>query len=197
MVAKGVKALVVFPDAGQGDPARHCSSALQGRRSTVPYRVDPGGKDGTDYDVWVGADFTADGKNWANWILKNLPAGGNVLFLSGPKGNSQGVDEGKALHAVLDPTGKYTFIGQQPFEPTNWDPALTQQVLTAAIAKNPKIDVIVSDFGPSLVGALPQFEKSGRSIPALVDLGRQRAVLLLAGAQGQEPRLQAVHGRHR
>ena len=27
--------------------------------------------------------------------------------------------------------------------------------------------MIVSDFGPSLVGALPEFEKSGRSIPAL------------------------------
>jgi len=98
----------------------------------------------------------------------NLPSGGNILFLSGPKGNSQGITEGKALHEVLDPSGKYKFIGQQPFEPTNWDPALTQQVLTAAIAKYPKIDVIVSDFGPSLVGALPQFEKSGRSIPALV-----------------------------
>ena len=35
------------------------------------------------------------------------------------------------------------------------------------MAKNPKIDVIVSDFGPSLVGALPLFKKSGRSIPAL------------------------------
>ena len=40
-------------------------------------------------------------------------------------------------------------------------------MLTAAIAKYPKIDVIVSDFGPSLVGALPEFNKSGRSIPAL------------------------------
>ena len=68
---------------------------------------------------------------------------------------------------MLDPTGKYTFIGEQPFEVTDWDPAETQQVLTAAIAKNPEIDVIVSDFGPSLVGALPEFEKSGRSIPAI------------------------------
>jgi ribose transport system substrate-binding protein len=167
LVAKGVSALVVFPDAGNAIlPALR--SAHQAGVKTVPYRVNPGGTDGKDYDVWVGADFTTDGKNWANWILKNLPAGGNVLFLSGPKGNSQGIDEGKALHSVLDPTGKYTFIGQQPFEPTNWDPALTQQVLTAAIAKNPKIDVIVSDFGPSLVGALPEFEKSHRSIPALV-----------------------------
>jgi ribose transport system substrate-binding protein len=167
LVAKGVSALVVFPDAGNAIlPALR--SAHQAGVKTVPYRVDPGGTDGTDYDVWVGADFTTDGKNWGNWIVKNLPNGGNVLFLSGPKGNSQGITEGKALHSVLDPTGKYKFIGEQPFAPTNWDPALTQQVLTAAIAKNPKIDVLVSDFGPSLVGALPAFERSGRSIPALV-----------------------------
>ena len=96
-----------------------------------------------------------------------LPKGGNVLMLSGPKGNSQGIEENKGLHKILDPTGKYKFIGEQPFEVTNWDPALTQKVLSAAIAKYPKIDVIVSDFGPSLVGALPEFNKSGRKIPAL------------------------------
>jgi ribose transport system substrate-binding protein len=66
---------------------------------------------------------------------------------------------------VLGP--EYKYINPAPFDVTNWDPALTQKVLTAEIAKNPKIDVIVSDFGPSLVGALPLFEKSGRSIPAL------------------------------
>ncbi len=167
MVAKGVNALVVFPDAGNAVlPALR--SAYQAGVVTVPYRVDPGGKAGTDYTQWIGADFANDGKNWANWIVKNLPNGGNVLFLSGPAGNSQGITEGKAMHAVLDPTGKYTFIGASPFEVTNWDPSLSQQVLTAAIAKYSKIDVIVSDFGPSLVGALPAFEKSGRSIPALV-----------------------------
>jgi len=167
LVAKGVNAMVVFPDAGNAMlPALR--SAFKAGVVTVPYRVNPGGTAKADYNVWIGADFTTDGKNWGDWIVKNLPDGGNVLFLSGPKGNSQGITEGKALHSVLDPTGKYTFIGEQPFAPTNWDPAVTQQVLTAAIAKNPKIDVIVSDFGPSLVGALPAFEKSGRSIPAIV-----------------------------
>jgi ribose transport system substrate-binding protein len=166
LVAKGVNALVVFPDAGNAIlPA--LQSAKQAGVTTVPYRVNPGGADGTDYDVWVGADFVTDGKNWANWINTNLPDGGNILFLSGPAGNSQGIDELKGLQSTLTP-GKYEFIGQSPFEVTNWDPAKTQQVLSAAIAKYPKIDVIVSDFGPSLVGALPEFEKSGRSIPALV-----------------------------
>ncbi|GAB3066295.1 MULTISPECIES: substrate-binding domain-containing protein [unclassified Phycicoccus] len=166
LVAKGVNAMVVFPDAGNAMlPALR--SAFKAGVVTVPYRVNPGGTAKADYNVWIGADFTTDGKNWGDWIVKNLPDGGNVLFLSGPAGNSQGVDELKGMKSVLDPTGKYKFIGQSPFEVTNWDPSKTQQVLSAAIAKYPKIDVIVSDFGPSLVGALPEFEKSGRSIPMI------------------------------
>ena len=166
MVAKGVDALVVFPDAGEAIlPA--LKSAYEAGVVTVPYRVTPGGKAGVDFNKFIDSDFKQAGQLWGDWIVKNLPDGGNVLMLSGPPGNSQGVLEAEGLAAVLGPTGKYTMIGEQPFAPTNWDPAETQKVLTAAIAANPKIDVIVSDFGPSLVGALPEFEKSGRSIPAL------------------------------
>ena len=129
--------------------------------------MDPGGTAGEDYDIFIGTDFANDGKIWGNWIVKNLPDGGNVLFLAGPRATARAWTRPRGCTSVLDPTGKYKFIGEQPFAPTNWDPAVTQQVLTAAIAKNPKIDVIVSDFGPSLVGALPAFENSGRSIPAI------------------------------
>lgn len=166
MAAKGVNSLVVFPDAGQPIlPALR--SAHNAGVVTVPYRVTPGGQDGKDYDVFVDTDFGQAGKLWGQWIQQILPSGGNVLFLSGPPGNSQGLDEAQGLHQVLDPSGKYTFIGEQPFEVTHWDPAESQRVLSAALARNPKIDVIVSDFGPSLVAALPLFEQSGRSIPAL------------------------------
>ena len=166
MVATGVDALVVFPDAGEAVlPALR--SAFEAGVVTVPYRVFPGGEDGVDYTKYVALDPVNDGHNWANWILEILPEGGTVLMLSGPPGNSQGVGEAEGLHEILEPTGLYTFIGEQPFEPTGWDPAVTQQVLTAAIASNPEIDVIVSDFGPSLVGALPEFENSGRSIPPI------------------------------
>ncbi|MBT8200286.1 MAG: substrate-binding domain-containing protein [Acidimicrobiia bacterium] len=166
MVATGVDALVVFPDASEAIlPALR--SAYEAGVVTVPYRVFPGGEDGVDYTRYIGLNSADDGVTWANWIKEILPDGGNVLMLSGPAGNSQGTLESEGLHNTLEPEGKYTFIGEQPFEVTNWDPALTQQVLTAAIAKFPEIDVIVSDFGPSLVGALPEFEKSGRSIPAI------------------------------
>ena len=77
------------------------------------------------------------------------------------------------MKSVLD--DKYMFINPAPFAVTNWDPALTQQVLTAEIAKNDKIDVIVSDFGPSLVGALPVFEQVQPLDPGDRHLRRQLA----------------------
>ena len=167
MVAKGAKAIVVFPDAGKAMlPALR--AAYKAGVVTVPYRVDPGGKAGKDYTLWVGGDFVTDGKNWGKWTKKNFPDGANILFLSGPAGNSQGVDERKGFESILgNGSGKYKYIGEKPFEVTNWDPALTQKVLTAAIAKNPKIDVIFSDFGPVMVSSLGEFAKTNRPIPAL------------------------------
>ena len=48
MVAQGVNALVVFPDAGEAMlPALR--SAYEADVVTVPYRVFPGGEDGKDY----------------------------------------------------------------------------------------------------------------------------------------------------
>lgn len=162
--AKGVDALVVFGDAGPAVlPA--LTSAYKAGKVVVPYRVVVGGKAGVNYTKYIPASFKEDGASWGKWIKGILPDGGNLLFLSGPAGNSQGLEELEGLKSVLD--DKYKFLNPAPFDVTNWDPALTQQVLTAEIAKNPKIDVIVSDFGPSLVGALPDFKKFNRSVPAL------------------------------
>src|SRR6476661_6837166 len=67
MVSTGVDAMVVFPDAGKAVlPA--LTDAFKAGVVTVPYRVDPGGKAGENYDAWIGSDFSNDGVNWANWI---------------------------------------------------------------------------------------------------------------------------------
>ncbi len=162
--AKGVDALVVFGDAGPAVlPA--ITQVHKSGKIIVPYRVVVGGKEGENYAKFVGTTFIDNGVAWGNWIKGQFPKGANLLYLSGPAGNSQGLEQLEGLKKVLGP--EYKFLNPDPFAVTNWDPALTQQVLTAEIAKNDKIDVIVSDFGPSLVGALPLFQKSGRSIPAL------------------------------
>jgi ribose transport system substrate-binding protein len=164
MAARGVNALVVFGDAGPAVlPA--ITSVYRAGVVVVPYRVVVGGKPGVNYTQFVSSSFENDGKNWGNWIKSILPNGGNLLFLSGPAGNSQGREELAGMKSVLG--SSYHFINSPPYDVTNWDPSLTQQVLSSEISKHSKIDVIVSDFGPSLVGALPVFKKFGRSIPAI------------------------------
>ncbi len=164
MVSSGVDAMVVFPDAGKAVlPA--LTAAYKAGVVTVPYRVDPGGKAGVNYDRWIGDDFAHDAVNWANWIKQNVPGGGNILFMGGPAGNSQSTTESDTLMKNLG--SSYQLVGDKPFVATDWDPTKTQTLLSAQIAKNPKIDVIVSDFGPTLVSSLHLFTDSGRPIPAL------------------------------
>ena len=184
----------MFGDAGPAVlPA--LTSVYKAGKVVVPYRVDVGGKAGQNYTQFIGASFKNDGENWGKWIKQILPNGGNLLFLSGPAGNSQGLDELAGLKAVLD--DKYKFLNPAPFDVTNWDPALTQQVLTAEISKHDKIDVIVSDFGPSLVGALTEFKKFNRSVPALATSDGNSLGCFWTDNHAANPGLQAVHGRHR
>ncbi len=164
MAARGIDAIVVFGDAGPAVlPA--LTNAYRAGTVVVPYRVVVGGKAERNYTRYVSASFVENGIAWGNWIKEKFPEGANLLFLSGPAGNSQGLEELEGMKQVLDDS--YVFLNPEPFAVTNWDPALTQQVLSAAIAQHENIDVIVSDFGPSLVGALPVFENFDRSIPAL------------------------------
>lgn len=102
MAARGVTALVVFGDAGPAVlPA--VTEVFKAGTIVVPCRVDIGGKEGENYNKWIGAFFVNDGENWGRWIKEVLPAGGKVLFLSGPAGNSQGLDELTGLKHVLGP----------------------------------------------------------------------------------------------
>ncbi len=82
MAAKGIDALVVFPDAGPAMlPA--ITSVYKSGKVIVPYRVEAGGKAGVNYTKFIGTDFKNDGMNWGNWIKGVLPNGGSLLFRGG------------------------------------------------------------------------------------------------------------------
>ncbi|MEU6602566.1 substrate-binding domain-containing protein [Streptomyces flaveolus] len=166
LVAKGAEAIVVFPDAGQAVlPALR--SAHQAGVVTVPYRVNPGGKAGIDYDAYVSTDFRQAGVLWAKWLVKVLHGKGNVLNLGGPPANSQSLDEYKGIRSVFKDYPGIKFVGNTPYEVTNWDAAQTQKVVTAALAKYPKIDAITTDFGAALASSFSAFSQAGRKIPAI------------------------------
>ena len=166
LVAQGVNGMVVFPDAGKAVlPA--IRQAYKAGVVTVPYRVSPGGTAGKDYNYFISTNFAQAGQLWGKWLLQALPNGGNVVNLGGPPANSQSLDEYNGMKQVLAANPKIKFIGQTPYNVTNWDPAQTQKVVTAVLAKNPKIDAITTDFGAALASSFPAFKQAGRQIPAV------------------------------
>jgi len=134
---------------------------------TVPYRVFPGGKAGVDYDYYISTDFKQAGVLWANWVVKALHGKGNVVNLGGPPANSQSLDEYAGMQSVFKSHPGIKFIGQTPYNVTNWDPAQTQKVVTAVLAKYPKIDAFTTDFGAALQSSFGAFKQAGRQIPAV------------------------------
>ncbi|HEY2477195.1 MAG TPA: substrate-binding domain-containing protein [Solirubrobacterales bacterium] len=165
LTAQGVNAAVIFPDAGKAMlPA--ITNMYKAGVVTVPYRVFPGGEAGANYNVYVETDFKEAGKLWGEWLLKALPKGGKVLPLGGPAGNTQSEEEYEGMAEVVEGHG-IEMIGEQPFSATDWDPAKTQQVVTANLAKYPEIDAITTDFGAALASAFPAFKQAGREIPPI------------------------------
>jgi ribose transport system substrate-binding protein len=165
LTAQGVSAAVVFPDAGKAMlPA--ITNMYKAGVVTVPYRVFPGGEEGVNYTKFISTDFKEAGKLWGEWLLKALPKGGKVLTLGGPAGNTQSLEEYEGMGEVIKGKG-IELIGEQPFSVTNWEPAKTQQVVSASLAKYPEIDAITTDFGAALASAFPAFEQAGREIPPI------------------------------
>ncbi|HET9894142.1 MAG TPA: substrate-binding domain-containing protein [Streptosporangiaceae bacterium] len=166
LVAQGITAIVDFPDAGKA-MLPVLTKAFQAGTIVVPYRVSPGGKAGVNYNAYLSTDFTSAGVLWGNDVVSALHGKGNVVFLGGPPANSQSLDEYNGLQSVFKKHPGIHLLGQQPYNVTNWDPAQTQQVVSALLSKYPKIDAVVSDFGTALAASFPEFQKAGRQIPVI------------------------------
>jgi ribose transport system substrate-binding protein len=166
LVAQGVNAAVVFPDAGEAVlPALR--QAFKAGVVTVPYRVSPGGSPGADYNYYISTQFQQAGQLWGKWLDTALHCKGNVINLGGPPANSQSLAEYQGLKSALASCPNIHIIGQTPYYVTNWDPAQTQKVVSAVLAKYPKIDAITTDFGAALASAFGAFSQAGRKIPAI------------------------------
>lgn len=166
LVAQGISAMVDFPDAGPAMlPA--LTQAYKAGVVTVPYRVSAGGKPGVNYNYFISTNFTGAGVLWGKWLIQALPKGGNVVNLGGPPANSQSLEEYQGMESVLKSHPDIKFIGVTPYNVTNWDPATTEQVITALLAKYPTINAITTDYGAALASSFGAFKQAGRKVPAV------------------------------
>ena len=163
LAARGIEAIVVFPDAGPAMLPAIRDAFKQGS-AVVPYRAKVGGKEGVDYSVFVGTDFYQDGKDWGTWMAKALNGKGNVAYLGGPAGTSQSRERSAGIKDAFKDYPDITWIGQDPFEVTNWDSSLVAKVLSGLITKYPQIDGVIADLDVAIVTS-GAFERAGRELP--------------------------------
>jgi ribose transport system substrate-binding protein len=164
MVAQGINALVVIPDFGASElPALR--AATQAGVKVVPWASDPTGAKGADWLDYVDWDPVAAGTTWANWIAKALGGHGNIVFLGGPPGTPVSQEELKGtVQALKAYPGIKLLTGNSNYAITNWDPAQAQKTMAALLAKYPKIDGAIIDYGASADGALRAFTQAGRPL---------------------------------
>jgi ribose transport system substrate-binding protein len=164
LVAQGVNAIIVFPDAGEAVlPA--IRDAYEAGAVMVPYRVTPGGEPGVDYNYFVPTDFEQDGVRWAEWMVQALDGKGKVVYLGGPPGVSESTQKARGINGVFAEHPGIEVIGQKPFQVTNWDPAEIQRVIRSLLARFNQIDGVIMDFGAQLI--IPEFQSAGVPIPAI------------------------------
>jgi ribose transport system substrate-binding protein len=163
LAARGVNAIVVFPDAGPAMLPAIRDAFKQGS-AVVPYRARVGGKEGVDYTVFVGTDFKNDGVVWGTWMAKALHGKGTIAYLGGPPGTSESIEKSEGLKEAFKNYPDIKWIGMDPFEVTNWDPSLMAKVIGALIAKYPKIDGLFADLSVPILtsGAFP---RANRPLP--------------------------------
>ncbi len=165
LTARGIDAIVEFPDAGPAMLPAIRDAFKQGS-TIVPYRAKPGGKEGEDFSVFVGTDFYQDGVDWGTWMAKALNGKGNVAYLGGPAGTSQSRERSAGIKKAFESYPDIKWIGQDPFEVTNWDSSLSAKILTALIAKYPQIDGVIADLDVPVVTS-GTFERAGRPLPLI------------------------------
>lgn len=166
LVAQGVEAIVVFPDAGPAMlPA--IRAAYRDGTSIVAYTASPGGEPGRDYVDFIAPNTPSDGENWAKWIAEQLDGKGNVVFLGGTPGNLQSQAELEGIQKVFADYPDIELLGGRPID-TNWDPAETQRVVSGLLTQYDNIDGIISDYGGGSVGGIRAFLAADRPLPAWV-----------------------------
>ena len=86
--------------------------------------------------------------------------------------------------------GMKLLTGTKAYAVTNWDPATAQKVTAALLAKYPKIDGIIANFGTDALAAIRAFQAAGRSLVPVAALDANGLSCLYNSTRKSAPQYQ-------
>ncbi len=155
LVAQGANVITVIPDAGPIGPAMR-SAMQQGVKVTTWAASAIGATVGPDMVDNLQVNREHDGELFGEFMVKVLKGKGNVIVLGGAAGNSispqtyAGVEKAFAGHPGMK------ILNSAPAV-TNWDPAMSQQVMSSLLAKYPDVNGVVTEAIQTTQGAVQAF----------------------------------------
>lgn len=189
-VTQGANAITIIPDFGKAELAAIQAATAAGVK-VVPWGADPSGVDGKDFVQYVDWRDPIAGTMWANWMVKALHGKGNVVFTGGPAGNPVGLGQLKNIVRVFAKYPKmHLLTGKTSFGVTNWDPATAQKLGAAFVAKYPKIDGILTNFGTDALAIIRAFQAAGRKLVPTAGLDANGLSCLYKATRKTQPKFQ-------
>ena len=164
LIAQKFDVILVYPDGGEAI-LKAMTQATQNGVAVVTYDVGehfPGTR-GKDYLDVTTESLVGVGTTLAEWTVKQLNGEGNIIVLGGTPGNPTSAAMAVGWKAVFAKAPGIKVL-EGPVD-TNWDPAESQRVMGSMLAKYPKIDAVMSDYGLGSMGALRAFVAANRKIP--------------------------------
>ena len=105
-------------------------------------------------------------------MAQALHGRGNVIYTGGPAGNPVGAEQlAPDRQGVRQAFPKIKLLtGNKSWPVTNWDPATAQKVTSALLAKYPKIDGIISNYGTDALASARAFQAANRKLVPVTTL---------------------------
>ncbi|MCE0764104.1 substrate-binding domain-containing protein [Pseudonocardia kujensis] len=194
MVAQGANAIVIIPDAGgTGAELPGIRAAHKRGVAIVPWGADPGGAPGQDYLAYADIDHRQAGREWAEWMGRQLPQGGKVAFIGGPAGNAPSAQEVAGIVEGLKAFPNATLVsGDTTWIDGGWDPAKAQQAAAGLLSQHPDIAGVFSDEGVSSTGIIRAFQAAGRPLVPIASLEANALACDYANLSAANPGLQVA-----
>jgi ribose transport system substrate-binding protein len=84
----------------------------------------------------------------------------------------------------------HLLTGTKSFAVTNWDPATSQKVMAALLAKYPKIDGMIANFGTDALAAIRAINAAGRKLMPIAALDANGLSCLYNSTRKSAPQYQ-------
>jgi ABC-type sugar transport system substrate-binding protein len=181
-LAQGYQAIMVSPIT----PTNLIPALIQATEAGIPIinvdeKVDPAAAEeaGVVLTSVIASDNRDAGARAAQWMIENIPDGGQVAIIEGKAGNQSGLDRKEGFQAAIEAAGNFEIVASQP---ADWDGPKALDVTTNILQANPDLVGIYAANDTMALGAVEAVRAAGK-LDQVAILGTDAVPAALAAVQ--------------